>query len=86
MESFSRRKTDKKIAKALGFTPKALKKEQKNRSQRNNANEETNKVYEKQQIDKMTADYRPATKPKTIQYSSLVKKPVKKMVKAKGDK
>jgi hypothetical protein len=86
MESFSRRKTDKKIAKALGSTPKALKKEQKSRSQRNNANEETNKGYEKQQIDKMTADYRPATKPKTIQYSSLVKKPVKKMVKAKGSR
>ena len=31
MESFSRRKTDKKIAKALGSTPRALKKEQKDR-------------------------------------------------------
>lgn len=86
MDSFSRRKTDKKIAKALGSTTRALKKEQKNSDKRNNANEKVNKVYEKQQLDKMTAEYQPATNSKTIQYSSSVKKPVKKMVKAKGSK
>lgn len=59
MEFFDRRRTNKRIAAALGGTPREFKQEAKAKAKQQKILAAKNKAYETQNLEKMTAAYNP---------------------------
>jgi hypothetical protein len=61
VEFFDRRRTNKRIAAALGGTPREFKQEAKAKAKQQKIFAKKNKAYEEQNLEKMTAAYKPQT-------------------------